>query len=68
MRLIRAIGVFTWEGVAFMAAFTSSSAIRKHHCVQAVLLHVGANLHDGALESCPPIKSAKRRRVNGRDA
>eukprot|EP00965_Chrysotila_dentata_P001690 56158-Pleurochrysis_carterae.AAC.1 len=27
MRLIRAIGVSTYEGVAFMAAFTSSSAM-----------------------------------------
>eukprot|EP00965_Chrysotila_dentata_P173325 5721360-Pleurochrysis_carterae.AAC.1 len=34
-----------------------------------MLPHISADLHDGALESCPPmIRSAKRRRVNGWDA
>eukprot|EP00965_Chrysotila_dentata_P032710 1089956-Pleurochrysis_carterae.AAC.1 len=33
-----------------------------------MLPHISANLHDGAFESCPAIRSAKRRSVNGQDA
>eukprot|EP00965_Chrysotila_dentata_P029365 975494-Pleurochrysis_carterae.AAC.1 len=33
-----------------------------------MLPHVGANFHNGALESSPSIRSAERRRVNGWDA
>eukprot|EP00965_Chrysotila_dentata_P076385 2523086-Pleurochrysis_carterae.AAC.1 len=68
MRLIRAIGVSTWEGVAFMAAFTSSSAmsitVSRPYSPTSARISMMVRLN-AAHQS---FRSAERRRVNGWDA